>query len=224
VFAAIFLMGVFQVIAKAAAVALLAVTSTSWLLQYVVADNVLHLIYRVARNDAVMYIPLPPAASYVMAPLQRVVMKTISDFTGSLLFRLPLQLGGSYWLFNLAMSQASVFACVHLYLEYASGDGADKIAAGTLWAGAGGLAAGWLLTFTYERASDANGPPCAYLTLAHAQLFRVPHRGAQVQAHALVVDYREAVRAGLLPQGPGRRGQVRDLHQQPAPVGERHRG
>ncbi|GMI28759.1 hypothetical protein TeGR_g8642 [Tetraparma gracilis] len=59
--------------------------------------------------------------------------------------------GGSYWLFNLAMSQMSVFVCVHLYLEYADDpqSGGDKIAAGTLWAGAGGLAAGWLTTFSY---------------------------------------------------------------------------
>ena len=153
-FAALFLMSAFQVIAKAAAVALLAATNGSWLFRYVVADHALHLIYKVARNDTVMYIPMPPAASYVLAPLIRVLIKTISDFTGGFTFRLPLILGGSYWLFNLAMSQASVFACVHLYLEYAPGDGADKIAAGTLWAGAGGLAAGWLITFTYERASD----------------------------------------------------------------------
>ena len=153
-FAALFLMSALQVIAKAAAVALLAVTSGSWLLQYVVADHVLHFVYRVARNDAVMYIPMPPAVSYAVAPLLRVVSKSVSDFTGCFIFRLPLHLGGSYWLFNLAMSQASVFACVHLYLEYAPGDGADKIAARTLWAGAGGLAAGWLITFTYERASE----------------------------------------------------------------------
>ena len=152
-FAALFFMSAFQVIAKAAAVALLAVTSRSWLLGYVVADHVLHFVYRVARNDAVMYFPMPPAASYVLAPLFRVVFKTISDFTGGFTFRLPLMLGGSYWLFNLAMSQASVFACVHLYLEYAPGDGADKIAAGTLWAAAGGLVVGWLTTFTYERAT-----------------------------------------------------------------------
>jgi hypothetical protein len=152
-FAVIFMMSAFQVIAKAAAVALLAVTSRSWLLGYVVSDHAVHLVYRVARNDAVMYVPAPPAVSCVVAPLQRVMLKTISDFTGSLVLRLPLFLGGSYWLFNLAMSQASVFACVHLYLEYAPGDGADKIAAGTLWAGAGGLAAGWLTTFTYERAT-----------------------------------------------------------------------
>ncbi|GMI20900.1 hypothetical protein TeGR_g4684 [Tetraparma gracilis] len=148
-FAALFFMSAFQVIAKAAAVALLAVTSRLWLLQYVAADHALHLVYRVARNDAVMYAPAPPGLSYVAAPLLRVMLKTLSDFTGGFMFRLPLILGGSYWLFNLAMSQASVFACVHLYLEYAPGDGADKIAAGTLWAGAGGLAAGWLITFTY---------------------------------------------------------------------------
>jgi hypothetical protein len=153
-FAVIFLTSAFQVIAKAAAVALLAVTSGSLLLQYVVADHVLHFVYRVARNDAVVYTPMPPAISYAAAPLLRVIWKTISDFTGGLMFRRPLMLGGSYCLFNLAMSQASVFVCVHLYLEYAPGDGADKIAAGTLWAGAAGLTAGWLITFTYERASE----------------------------------------------------------------------
>ena len=154
-FAALFMMSAFQVIAKAAAVALLAVTSGSWLMGYIVADHVLHLIYRVARNDTVMYIPMPPAASYVLAPLFRVIVKTVSDFTGGFICRLPLFLGGSYWLFNLAMSQASVFACVHLYLEYADdpASGGNKIAAGTLWAGAGALAAGWLATFTYERAT-----------------------------------------------------------------------
>ena len=155
-FGALFLMSAFQVIAKAAAVALLAVTRNgSWLLGYIVADHVLHFIYRIARRDWVFYAPLPPAASYAVAPLQRVFIKTISDFTGNFNTRLPMLLGGSYWLFNLAMSQASVFACVHLYLEYADdpASGGNKIAAGTLWAGAGALAAGWLATFTYERAT-----------------------------------------------------------------------
>ncbi|GMI21529.1 hypothetical protein TeGR_g5862 [Tetraparma gracilis] len=149
-FAALFFMSAFQVIAKAAAVALLAVTNRTWLLRYVVTDHALHFVYRVARNDAVMYPPMPPAVSYcVVAPLGRVVIKTITDFTGYFNARLPLMLGGSYWLFNLAMGQASVLACVHLYLEYAPGDSAGKVAAGTLWAGAGALAAGWLTTFTY---------------------------------------------------------------------------
>jgi hypothetical protein len=152
-FAVIFMMSAFQVLAKAAAVALLAVTNGKWLLQYVVADHALHLFYRIARRDMVYSIAVPPGGSYAAAPLFRVMLKTVSDFTGSIMLRLPLILGGSYWLFNLAMSQASVFVCVHLYLEHAVGGGGDKIEAGTLWAGAAGLTAGWLMTFTYERAS-----------------------------------------------------------------------
>jgi hypothetical protein len=153
-FATLVMMSACQVIAKAAAIALLAVTNGKWLLQYVVADHALHLVYRVARNDLVVYTPAPPAASYVAAPLSRVMLKTVSDFTGGFTFRLPMTLGGSYWLFNLAMSQASVFVCVHLYLEYANDpEGGEKIDGGVLWAGAGGLATGWLATFTYERAS-----------------------------------------------------------------------
>jgi hypothetical protein len=148
-FATLFAMSAFQVIAKASAAALLAVTHGKWLLQYVVADHVLHFVYRVARNDAVYATPMPIVASYVVAPLFRVLFKTMSDFTGAFTFRLPMVLGGSYWLFNLAMSQASVFVCVHLYRESAPGDSAGKIAAGTLWAGAGGLVVGWLTTFAY---------------------------------------------------------------------------
>jgi hypothetical protein len=142
-------MSAFQVIAKAASVALLAVTSGSWLLGYMFADHTLHLFYKVARNDAVFYAPMPPAASYVAAPLLRVILKTLSDFTGSPLLRLPVHLGGSYWLSNIAMSQVSVFVCVHLYLEHAVGGAGGKIEGGVLWAGAGGLAAGWLTTWIY---------------------------------------------------------------------------
>jgi hypothetical protein len=150
-FVVIFMMSALQVIAKAASVALLAVTRGSWLLRYVVADHALHFIYRIGRNDAVAYFPMPPAVSYISAPVVRVIVKTISDFTGGFTFRLPLMLGGSYWLFNLAMSQASVFVCVHLYLEHADDpkSGGEKIEAGTLWAGAGALAAGWLITWIY---------------------------------------------------------------------------
>ncbi|GMI24966.1 hypothetical protein TeGR_g5962, partial [Tetraparma gracilis] len=148
-FVVLFMMSALQVSAKAAAVALLAVTNGMWLLRYVIADHVLHFVYRVARNDVVAYVPMPPAASYVLALPFRVIWKSLNDFTGSFSLRLPMVLGGSYWLFNLAMSQVSVFVCVHLYLEHAPGDRTDKVAAGTLWAGAGGLVAGWLTTFSY---------------------------------------------------------------------------
>ncbi|GMI33932.1 hypothetical protein TeGR_g14783, partial [Tetraparma gracilis] len=149
-FAVIFVMSALQTLARAVATALLAVTSGSWLLCYIVTDHGVHLIYRVYRRDVIFLIPTPPAAAYITSPLFRVIQKAIVDFTGTLQFRLPLILGGSYWLFSLIMSQASVFVCVHLYNEYAAlPDGVNKVDAGTLWAGAEGLAVAWLLAFAY---------------------------------------------------------------------------
>jgi hypothetical protein len=145
------MMCAFQIIAKAAATALLAATNISWLLLYILADHSLHLSYRVARRDLIFYSPMPTKVSYLIAPIFRVMFKVLTDTTGSPIFRLPLLGGGSYWLFNIAMSQASVFICVHLYTEYAvvGRGGAEKIDRGTLWAGAGCLATAWFLTFSY---------------------------------------------------------------------------
>jgi hypothetical protein len=79
------------------------------------------------------------------------IQKLITDYTGVLIFRLPLMQGGAYWLASIIMSQASVFVCVNLYLEHAEapGGGGEKIDSGLLWAGTAGLAAAWLATFIY---------------------------------------------------------------------------
>ncbi|GMI19434.1 hypothetical protein TeGR_g7143 [Tetraparma gracilis] len=148
-FAVIFVMCACQIVAKATATALLVVTNGSWLLGYIIADHALHFAYRASRRDVVAYLSLPPRASYVVAPIFRTVLKAIADFTGSPLLRVPLLCGGSYWLFNLAMSQASVFVCVHLYLKHAPGDGVEKVKSSTLWTGASCLSAAWLVTFLY---------------------------------------------------------------------------
>jgi hypothetical protein len=47
------------------------------------------------------------------------------------------------------MSQVSVFACVHLYLEYAPEGGVEKVKSSTLWTGASCLSAAWFVTFLY---------------------------------------------------------------------------
>jgi hypothetical protein len=149
-FVVVFAMCALQVVAKAASAAILAVTSGPLLLGYTAADHALHLIYRVIRRDLIVFVPLPAAPSYIMSFIFRVVWKTLGDFTGAPLWRLPLLQGGAYWIFNFAVSQVSVFASVHLYNKYAHApEGVDKMAADTLWAGAGLLGAAWLLTTTY---------------------------------------------------------------------------
>ena len=48
---------------------------------------------------------------------------------------------------SLAATQVSVLVSVYLYIDTA--DVVNKIPATLLWRGAGGLAAGWLLTFSF---------------------------------------------------------------------------
>jgi hypothetical protein len=63
--------------------------------------------------------------------------------------------GGSYWLGNLVLSQASVFAGVYAYTRYAepnvdeAGEEVKLLEPGFLWRGAGALSAAWLATFLY---------------------------------------------------------------------------
>jgi hypothetical protein len=149
-FAVIFMLCAIQAIVKAAATALLAVTNSTWLWVYIAVDHGLHFAYRMIRRYFIFYIAIPTTASYVYAPLQRVMLKVIVDFTGTLAFRLPLISGGSYWLFSLVMSHASVFVSIYIYNKYAEvPEGVAKMDGGTLWAGAGWLSAAWCLIFCY---------------------------------------------------------------------------
>jgi hypothetical protein len=78
-FAVVFLMCTLQVLAKAIATALLVVTSTSSLACYIVVDHVAHLVYRILRLDLVFYVSLPRTASYIAAPVLRVLMKVVNE-------------------------------------------------------------------------------------------------------------------------------------------------
>jgi hypothetical protein len=101
-----------QVLAKATATALLAVTRARWLWYYFLGDHGLLILYRIARRDIHFTLPMPAAASYILAPVFQVMMKIVVDFTGSMNTRLPALLGGQYWLFALFSSQVSVCVSV----------------------------------------------------------------------------------------------------------------
>ncbi|GMI19044.1 hypothetical protein TeGR_g4044 [Tetraparma gracilis] len=149
-FATVFVICALQIFAKAAATALLVVTNSAWLWYYVFGDHGLHFAYRIARRDFVFFAPAPASVSYTIAPVFRVMLKTVCDFTGSPLLRLPLLLGGSYYTWCLASSQVSVFAAVFLYGRYAEPpEGVNKLDARFLWTGAIALAGAWLCAFLF---------------------------------------------------------------------------
>ena len=95
------LVSALQVIAKAGATALLAITNGKWLVYYFAGDHALHLLYRIARRDLVLsHVPSIPVVAYPASMLLLIVYKVLTDFTGCMNTRLPLLQGGSYWLFR----------------------------------------------------------------------------------------------------------------------------
>jgi hypothetical protein len=73
--------------------------------------------------------------------------KVSADFTATPICRLPVICGGMYYVFNLVMNQASVFAAVHLYIRYAVLP--DKLDESLLWTGVLAMTLTWIFTFGY---------------------------------------------------------------------------
>ena len=95
------LVSALQVTAMAGATALLAITNGKWLVYYFAGDHALHLLYRIARRDLVLFfVPSIPVVAYPLSTLFLVIYKVLTDFTGCMGTRLPLLQGGSYWLFR----------------------------------------------------------------------------------------------------------------------------
>jgi hypothetical protein len=84
------MMCTFQILAKATATALLAVTNSTWLLGYFAADHGLHLAWRIAQGDMVYYAPAPAALTYTVAPLFRVMQVSAKRAQVTLAFPLHL--------------------------------------------------------------------------------------------------------------------------------------
>jgi hypothetical protein len=144
----VFVFCTLHVLAKGLATALLYIANFRFLMLYIAVDYGLCLVYFAARKDVVVFVPMPPTASWIVSPIFRVAIKVIGDFSGTPILRIPLALGGSYYLFNLISAQASVMVAVHLYtIEMAERE--EKIAADTLWRMATFLVGSWCVAMLF---------------------------------------------------------------------------
>jgi hypothetical protein len=149
-FVTVFAFSTLHVLAKGAATALFCLANPRFLMIYMAVDYGLYLVYFAARRDLVFFTTLPPTASYIVSPLIRIIIKVIGDFSGSPLVRAPVDLGGSYYMFNQISSQASVLIAAQLYnVEMAEIDIGEKIAEDTVWKMATALVAAWCLTMLF---------------------------------------------------------------------------
>jgi hypothetical protein len=149
-FASAFTFCTLHVMAKGAATALLYMVNPLFLVIYIAVDYGLLFIYMAVRKDLVFFAPMPPAATLITSPIFKTLSKVAADFSGSPSTRLPMLLGGSYYIFNQFSAQASVLIAVHLYnLEMAAVPDSEKIAADKLWMMAGLLVGSWFVSVLF---------------------------------------------------------------------------
>ena len=85
----------------------------------------IYFLYKMLRNDFYYWIKINGFVGIVVAFVFRFAAKLVTDFTGMIHFRHPLDLGGAYWLFSIIECQItmlmSVFFCdKFISEEYAS--------------------------------------------------------------------------------------------------------
>ena len=91
---------------------------------------------------------MPRGLSHFISVLERIICKVVADFTGMLHTRHPYELGGAYWLFNMAYTQFSIYVVLHLRGSDATitaGDSRRLIGQADLWTIAIALTCLWVV-------------------------------------------------------------------------------
>ena len=92
--------------------AMLMLVKKRYLAAYMAGDMALYLLQKVVRGDFHYWMPIEGAFGLFMSLLARVLVKTITDFTGVIQFRHPGEMGGMYWTANMFLALLASFLCV----------------------------------------------------------------------------------------------------------------
>ncbi len=115
VFSLLFLYHSAQCIGNTFTMTVLAQTNLLWLIVYILADHCGLLLYKLARNDLIYWVP---GFGFGLSIIARIMCKVVTDFTGLIQARHPLELGGIYFFLNALMRVVSWFVAAALYSLY----------------------------------------------------------------------------------------------------------
>jgi hypothetical protein len=82
---------------------------------YTAGDHLLYLLQKLVRRDFLYWLRVEGVLGLVVSLLVRVVVKTLTDFTGVIQFRAAGEMGGAYWVMNLFLALAASWVAVPLY-------------------------------------------------------------------------------------------------------------
>jgi hypothetical protein len=99
-------------------IVLLGLIGGSWSFLYIGADLGLYLLVKILRGDFWYWVPFGSNIEIVCSILNRVIVKTIVDFTSIVHFRHPNEVGGAYWLFGILLTMGSLPMSIYLASPY----------------------------------------------------------------------------------------------------------
>jgi hypothetical protein len=146
-FVTMFALSTIHVIVKTLASALLIVTNSNWFVYFMVGDMGIYLTQKAVRKDFVYWVPMKGKMMIPISLFVRVITKLISDFSGTLMFRNALELGGIWFSLNLVITQVSAIVSTYLYNEHY--EGTQKLDATLLWVVVLSAFCLWLATFSF---------------------------------------------------------------------------
>jgi hypothetical protein len=95
--------------------ALLMLADTKIFVAYMAGDQLLYLLQKLVRGDFLHWIPLDGMSGLACSFLERVMVKTLTDFTGVLQFRGAGEMGGAAWLWAMSLALVAPWVAVPVY-------------------------------------------------------------------------------------------------------------
>jgi len=115
-FLVMMLLAAFHNLSRTIGMAFLLAVSGSTTFVIMGAEMAFYIVFKVLRNDFVLWIPgLEGALKYIVALLVHVVVKVLVDFTGLIHCRTPKLMGGSLFTFSTVLGQILPFVALSLY-------------------------------------------------------------------------------------------------------------
>jgi hypothetical protein len=120
-FSCMFLNSSLMMVIRCFGMVMLGMTGTKYALGYWACEQALFLLYKVAMRDLPYFIEPDQGClgSVVFSILMRVLAKNVTDCTGNIIFRLPGELGGFYWILSMLMSIGLGYASVPIFFASA---------------------------------------------------------------------------------------------------------
>lgn len=101
---------------------LLASINPMWLLSYfTIGMSIFLLLFKIARDDFRYMFRVDGVLSWICSFMLRLMVKTVTDFTGWIHARHPYEMGGMVWVINLFAGQVVSIFSVHLHFSYDNG-------------------------------------------------------------------------------------------------------